>query len=250
MTVVISTSAPFGPHPEDYVSQSATLYRLQMLDSEAEAKQHRLSEIEASLGQTTEVRQTLEAFERVETNLRALKTKARDLELGIATIGEKAAHVEKKLYSGGRANPKELRDMQGQVAALQRRHKALEEELLAAMIAVEEAQEHVAEAQASMEAAQARHAASQSDLGEEQAALQARLEELEAERESECARLKPGHLQLYTRLRQSRGGVAVARVEDGACGACGTQPSSAIIQRARHGEIIQCPNCSRVLYAP
>jgi predicted nucleic acid-binding Zn-ribbon protein len=232
------------------VSQSATLYRLQMLDSEAEAKQHRLREIEALLGQTAEVLQTREAFERAEANLRALTAKAQDLELEIATVGEKATHVEKQLYGGNRANPKELPDMQGQVAALQRRHKALEEDLLAAMIAVEEAQEHVAETRASMEAAQARHAASQSHLADERAALQARLEALEAERESECAGLKPEHLQLYTRLRQSRCGVAVARVEDGACGACGIQPSSAIIQRARHGEVTQCPNCSRVLYAP
>ena len=51
-------------------------------------------------------------------------------------------------------------------------------------------------------------------------------------------------------LRKRKGGVAVAQVEDGNCGACHVSLPTGTLS-ALHGEArVYCPSCGRILYRP
>jgi predicted nucleic acid-binding Zn-ribbon protein len=62
------------------------------------------------------------------------------------------------------------------------------------------------------------------------------------------ATISPNHLEPYQRLRREYAGLAVARVEDEGCNACGVQISDRQLARARLSEELSfCSNCERIL---
>ena len=77
----------------------------------------------------------------------------------------------------------------------------------------------------------------------------ARPRRLEAERETLRVTVGDNDRQVYDRLRQAKHGRAVSRFEDGACAACGLEPTPAVRQEARRGtDLVRCPGCDRILY--
>lgn len=51
----------------------------------------------------------------------------------------------------------------------------------------------------------------------------------------------------YEQLKKQKGR-AVVRLEQGICRGCGIAVTTAWLHRARTGEVVGCPSCSRILY--
>lgn len=229
------------------MSESSNLYRLQCLDSEADVKRQRLREVETALGENAALQQARQAVQDAQGQTHKWALRQRDLELEIAGLADKASHAEQRLYSGVLRNPKEMDDLQKEIAALRRRQKQLEDELLEAMIAREEAESVQAQAQKRLDEIQARWEAQQANLLREREALQGRLAEIEQARAALLPQIEPGDLAVYQPLRQRKGGVAVAQVLDGACSACGITLSPGVEWQLRQGKLVCCSNCERIL---
>ncbi|MCZ7542808.1 MAG: hypothetical protein M5R40_04390 [Anaerolineae bacterium] len=120
------------------MGKANALYELQSLDLEIGAKKARLSDVNGALGDERPVQKAQAQLAKIEADLRPLQTRHTDLELEIKTLETKARTAEDRLYSGAVTNPKELQDMQSEVASLKRRRAALEDQLLEVMIQVEE----------------------------------------------------------------------------------------------------------------
>jgi hypothetical protein len=73
--------------------------------------------------------------------LQTWQTQQRGLNLELAGVNDKARRSEQRLYSGNVKNPKELTDLQNEIEALGRRRAALEDEIIEAMIMVEDVQD-------------------------------------------------------------------------------------------------------------
>jgi predicted nucleic acid-binding Zn-ribbon protein len=227
------------------------LHRLQSIDSQADARRARLDEINALLGANEEVRAARERLDAVEEQLRAAQAHTTDLELEIASGDAKAKATTERLYGGATKNVRVMEDMEQELAALGRRREELEDDLLEAMVALDERQAQTDQARAELKAIEDKWAASQGDLAGEKQELEARLSELQAEREALLPQIDANSLSAYEKLRARLRGVAVATVEDGVCTACGVAPTSSVVQKARHGELdARCPTCGRILYAP
>ena len=70
----------------------------------------------------------------------------------------------------------------------------------------------------------------------------------EKERQQAAAQINPEDLAVYVRLREQRAGVAVSRVKDRACGACGSTLTAALNQAARSpSQVVFCDLCGRIL---
>ncbi len=232
-------------------SRAAALYALQQVDLEMDARQRRLAEIQAALGESQAVRQAQAEVAAAEAELHRWQTRQRDLELEVAGLASKLAETENLLYSGRIRNPKELSDLQAELAALSRYRQAREDELLEAMLNVEEQIEAVAAARRRLAEVEATTAMAQANLRDEAAQSQARLKTLAEERQLHLMGLSAADLALYEALRARKRGQAVARIEDGACSACGDAPPSSRLQQARQSEdLVTCANCERILYAP
>ena len=86
-------------------------------------------------------------------------------------------------------------------------------------------------------------------LTREQTSISDEVQRLQVERQAATSSVPEADLKLYNQLRQSRRGVAVARVTDTYCTACGSTLSAALLHAARSpNQITRCDSCGRILY--
>ncbi len=230
------------------VSQATLLYRLQTLDLAIAQRRARLREIETVLGKDEQVTQARQQLDSVEQALRPWQTRARDLDLEIKSLAQKIKDSDRALYGGKVRNPKELQDMQDDIASMQRRQSQLEDELLDAMMHSDEGQTAVTGAEHALKQTQARWAGSQHDLIDEQARLERELVDLEAKRKHAAADIDPDTLAKYEALRVKKRGQAVALLQNDSCKTCGVEQTSMIAQQVRQGnQLVYCNSCGRIL---
>lgn len=229
------------------MTEGTHLYRLQCLDSEEDAKQSRLVEVEAALGESIALMQARRALESVQVLVRRWTLQQRDLELETLGVTDKISRSEQRLYSGTVRNPKELADLQAEVAALRRRQQKLEDDLLEAMVEREETETAHAQAQRHLDETQALWSVQQADLMAEREMLQRRLAEIEQARAELLPSIEARELAAYQTLRRRKGGLAVVQVRDGACGGCGVGVPPSLDWQLRQEGLGYCGNCERII---
>jgi predicted nucleic acid-binding Zn-ribbon protein len=220
---------------------------LQCLDSECDAKQSRLAEIKAELGESQALKQARRALEDAETLVRKWTLRQRDLELKAQGISDKTTRSEQRLYSGTVKNPKELTDLQAEIASLRRRQQKLEDDLLEIMIEREEAEAVRTQAQQHLDETETHWSLQQVSLAVEQETLQKKLSETEQARAELLPSIDAGDLSTYQHLRRRKGGLAVTQVNGDACGACGMAISPNLKWQLRQEGLAYCSNCERII---
>jgi predicted nucleic acid-binding Zn-ribbon protein len=232
------------------MSRVSTLYHLQEIDLERDACRTRLAEIENALSDNPALQAARDRLLSAETRQRAARVVLQELELENSGLGDKIREAEQRLYGGAIRNPKELRDLQAEIESLKRRLAAGEEQQLNALIETEVAETESAGSQAELQQVESQSARDQSTLLTERDACQARLRKLDAEREAQLPSILEADRAVYERLRHTKHGRPLSRLEDDTCTACGIAPSALIRQEARRGaELVRCTGCDRILYA-
>lgn len=229
------------------MAQVQQLYRLQQIDTEIREKKQRLGEV---LRAQKEPEALLAARRQAETaaaELQQWQIRHKDLGLELSSLNNKARSSENRLYSGNVRNPKELEDLQKEVESLSRRRSALEDDILEAMIMIEETQAEKAaadEAQAEMEAEWEQRVAG---LKAQQNELALRLNTLNGLRQKQVALITPDLLAEYEQLSQRRGGIAVAALRGNECQGCQLTVSANKVKDAAEGKLVYCGSCGRIL---
>lgn len=227
----------------------AELYALQERDAALDARRAALADIEARLGESAEVEEARRTLAERQEAFRAAEKRFREREFETDELRRKIQPLEQKLYGGTLRHPKELADLQQDVESLKRRRSELEDHALEAMEAYEQAQAAVQEAHRTLEALEAAWQAEQAELRRRRASLAHEVAGLEEDRARQAAKVDGSLLGLYDRLRRTRSGRAVVRVEGGACQGCRISLPMNLLHRARSGsEVIQCSSCERILY--
>jgi predicted nucleic acid-binding Zn-ribbon protein len=171
-------------------------------------------------------------------------------EHAVASQQEKIKDTEGKLYGGSVSNPKELQDLQLESEALKRYLETLEERLLEAMLAMDEAQTAVDQAAQNLNKIEARQIEETAQLRGELSALKESVERLTIERDAALGDVDQEDLAHYENLRQHVGDHAVVLMRSGSCSACGVDLAHSQQQEVRNNEIpFSCPQCGRILYA-
>ena len=231
------------------MSRTSALFRLQEIDLELDSHRARLQAIEQALSDNPAVNLAQQQASAARGKFNAARVQTRSLEVEVQALGEKIADAEKRLYSGAITNPKELRDLEQDLASLRRRGEGLEEQELEAMIAAESAEGQMVASETQLQQAEAAALETQGTLTEERQHLQARVSELSGEREALAGAVLAEDHQLYGRLRQTKHGRALAKVAEGSCSACGEEVSSSQLQEVRRGAtLVRCCGCERILY--
>lgn len=231
------------------MSAALGLFRLQQVDRQMDQAQVRLSAIQKTLENDTELRAALEQVGKTGETHRQMEHTLREAEALVKTQQVKIEQAESSLYGGQVHNPKELQDLQNEIAALKRFRSTLEERQLDAMLEIETTQAALQAAEAALQGLQSRRGSEQIQLIEEQASLAHTLERLGAERLAIVSDVTSLALESYERLRQ-KSRVAVAEISDNSCSACGTTLNAALQQTARSTlQVSHCPTCNRILYA-
>ena len=230
------------------MNQAQALYHLQTIDLAISEHQSRLAEIEKRLGQNDKVITAETALQHAEDVLTPWQRQARDLELEIKSVSEQAETLEQSMFTSTRSSPKELQDMQDKVASLKRRRAKLEDDLLEAMIEIEQGQAARKEAAQALEQARKEWAEEQAALSTEKETLQQELTELNARRQEALKAVSEESLAIYETLRKSKRGHAVSELEGNMCKTCGVSQTSTIVQQVRQGhKLVFCASCGRIL---
>jgi hypothetical protein len=231
--------------------QAEALYRLQQIDLDILRQRQRLSEIDALLADNEAVKAAQETRDAAEDALKPLRTRARDLELALQTTNEKSQTSEKRLYSGNVKSPKELQDLQNEIAALGERKNDLEESLLMTMMEIEEAEDALKEAQDALAAVLAEAESDHGDLLSERAEIETRIAEQEDAREKAVTNVTPQNRKLYDTMKARKANRPISRMEGRLCTACGVEQTMTIASAVRkRDELVRCENCGRILVEP
>ncbi|HEY2980648.1 MAG TPA: C4-type zinc ribbon domain-containing protein [Anaerolineales bacterium] len=232
------------------MSAALGLFRLQNVDRQMDAAQARANAILQVLENDAELRAVLGRIEAAQAEKHAARQILLDAEASVKGQQQKILEAENSLYGGSVRNPKELQDLQTDVAALKRHLGTLEERQLEGMMQTESAEAVLVAAQADLEKLNARVGDEHRTLLEEQAGLTKDLQRLAAERQAVLSAIAAQALQTYEDLRQRRRGTAVAEVNENSCSACGTTLAAALQQNARSAtQMAYCPSCGRILFA-
>ena len=232
------------------MSAALGIYRLQVLDSRMDEIRGRLEEIRITLENDEDLRKAKDQVSKIDTAHKLALEKLKRAEAEVEKQKVKIEQTEVSLYSGNIKNPKELQDLQNESASLKRYLETLEERQLEAMLEEEAKEQSKQAALDALEKVKMRLADQNVTLMTEQQDLDKEFERLESERQAALAPLDTGLLTVYEQLRQDRRGLAVAKISDGACVACGTTLTPSQNQNARStNQILNCPTCGRILFA-
>ena len=231
------------------MSQPFKLYRLQQLDSQLDSVRARLTEIEVLLNDNEQLQQALLRSESAIASLNLTKKSLQKAENYTAQQRVKIEQTESTLYGGKIRNPKELQDLQNELGALKRYLAVLEDRQLECMLEEEQMGELEKNAALSLQQEHERMEKSHAALKIEQNRLIKEMAHLEDERRVAVSSIEEQDYLLYEQLRRDRRGVAVARVSDRACSACGSTLSAMLLQAARsQNQLNRCDTCGRFLY--
>ncbi len=231
------------------MSSPFKLYRLQQTDSQIDRCDTRVAEIETSLKDDEALKRGARTVQNTEQELNDFRKALRRAEDNVSVQRVKIEQTEATLYSGKVKTPKELQDLQNEAAALKRYLGVLEERQLEAMYAEEEADSQYDNAVHKLGKEQSRYNQKQSDLSNEKVKLENELDRLQGERTATTGSIPEDDLILYQELRVKRRGIAVAKVSNKACSACGSLLSATLLHSSRSpNQITRCDTCGRILY--
>jgi len=223
------------------------LYKLQQVDLEVQEKRRILKEVENFLGDDEPLIAAKSNLATQEEQLTETKKKQKRVEWELEDLQEKVRQVNHKLYNGNIKNPKELLNLESEVKSLKGRAKGKEDEVLELMVQVEELEDRVAISSKESQRLQKEWQEKQGTFGHKKTEIEVEIGELEKVRRGLAELIDLENLELYEQLRLTEG-QAVARVERGRCQGCHIALPTSQWQKAKAGELVQCNNCSRILY--
>ncbi|NDJ86030.1 MAG: hypothetical protein GYB66_09105 [Chloroflexi bacterium] len=226
----------------------STLYTIQTLELAIDKARARLEEIEAALAYNERVATCQDLLQAEKQSLQETRTRLSDLELEAASLSQKIDELDKVLYSGKIADPKELQERQIELEELRRRQQLLLENQSAAQAAHQAAAENVERLQLDLAEAIAERDQLDEGMTEEQHQLKALVNKKLKERKDIAKAIPADLLKQYRTLRKRKNGVAVALLDQSTCTACHIEQPRSHVQRViQSGELSYCIGCGRIL---
>jgi predicted nucleic acid-binding Zn-ribbon protein len=228
------------------------LLDLQALDTTLDQLAHRrrslpeLAEIQRLDGLVAGLR---DGVVRAETELSDLQREQDRFEREIDQVRTRKARDEERLASGAIGNPKQLQDMEHEVATLGRRQSDLEDGELEVMEKVEAVQGELDALVGQREQHLADRAAAERRRDDAWADIDADLERLAKERAELATTFPTELLDLYEKIR-TKSGTGAAAIQHGRCGGCRLDlmnNEKSYVRAAPVDEVLRHEECGRIM---
>ncbi|MFE4515905.1 zinc ribbon domain-containing protein [Kitasatospora sp. NPDC056783] len=229
------------------------LLDLQAIDSKLDQLAHRRrslpehAEIDKATADHTALKDLVVAAEAQKGDTARELTKA---EQDVEQVRTRADRNQQRLDSGAITSPKDLENLQHEIGSLAKRQADLEEVVLEVMERQESAVTRVEELSARLEhstvvlkEAEGRRDASFAEIDTE-------ADKVKRDRETVATVIPADLLKVYTKLRETQGGVGAARLYQRRCEGCRTEFSITelnAIKAEPADKVVRCENCSRIL---
>jgi uncharacterized protein len=232
------------------MSDSLNLYRLQQLDTRLAQIDARLKVIFDSLEKNVFLSDAKANLIKAQDKLKSSENSVTKLERDAQDKKIKIEQIESKLYSGGLQNPKELQELQQELALFKRQFSALEDQELEEMIALEKAQAELKNNLENHEQIRSQVELQNSHLVRERDNLKKESDRLNTERQATVQSINEKSLALYNEIREERHGIAVTTISENSCDSCGSVITPSQKQSSHHShQLFRCPSCGRIIYS-
>jgi uncharacterized protein len=188
----------------------------------------------------------LAEIDRLTAQRRELDDQVRDARIAVDDLTLEQRKVDADVEQ---VKTRRQRDQQ-RMESLQRRIVSLEDDELAVMERLDEAQRTLDSLTAQLSETDARLAELSASRDQKAAALEQSLGEVAGQRTPVVAELPADLLALYDRLRESKGGVGAALLRARRCEGCNLDIDNAELAQIRSASsdtVIRCEECSRIL---
>jgi predicted nucleic acid-binding Zn-ribbon protein len=187
------------------------------------------------------------ALDNAKLRVKQLETERKKLELEVDT---RKQQIEKySLQQFQTKKNEEYRALGNEIETCKAAIAKLDDQQIEFMEQIEGAQRQVAAANEEYLAAKKTADGRIAELKGRQAKLEQEFAKAESERNSRATEVDEVLRAKYDRLVKNKGGRVVVGIAHGVCGGCHMGISRSIVLQCQGGkEIIQCPNCSRILY--
>lgn len=185
-------------------------------------------------------------LERLESELRRLGLDLDKAEGELEIIETRFNEAETRLYAGG-MSAKETEHKRLEVRSLKGQMEALEERVLGLLDEKERLESEVAAAKGVVDELSEQETALEQTIAAEWKKIDAQVARKEQRKAEIVSGIPPELLTLYERLRRTKEGVAVGRLEDGQCGGCHLHLSAAEQLEAAETDPPRCVHCRRIL---
>jgi uncharacterized protein len=231
------------------MNQSAGLHRLQALDIKIAQYNSQIAHIKTIISNENDLTRIQKELDEEKNSLHHLEQQLKETSFLTSSLRIKTEQSESSLYSGTIKNPKELQDLQSEIKSLKKQIASEEEKEFDLMLTVEKQQSVVDEHSNRFNTENALKLGQNEKLIQELSLLQKEMDKIHVEREAAEKSLQQKDLEIYNRIRQHKGGIAVVDVIDNTCSSCGAEISQAEWQKARiSAEFIFCQGCGRIIY--
>ncbi len=235
------------------MAEMAKLYELQKIDVMSNKIRRRLLQLKELLTESEELKKAQTTVADLRTEHEKWKAEQNHAETELHSLKSRIEESNSTLMGGKVQNPKELESLQASVEAMQRQQDSVESGSVEAMYKVEELTKQLADAEKELDSLQQTWESSQAELGEEDLKLKRAYLHLKKQREQFIETIDPALAQRYEQMRQRKGGIAVATIENDTCGACHVQLPTGVLSTLRNQEEesqVLCPTCGRLLFVP
>lgn len=249
---------PSPRHREEHTLKADPAAQLKLLDLQAvdatldalTRRLHHLPEHE-SLAELTQRRGDV-TTRRSQAQIDAddLARAQRKADADVEQVKARRTRNRERIDAGLVSDPKQLQAMQHETGALDRRISDLEDEEIAVMEQLEEAQHRYAMLTEQLTDIEAQVEEQTRSKDAATAEIQAEMHQSRTEREKLSSELPADLVALYDRLRASLGGIGVGAIQHGRCGGCRLQIGTSELARfaaAPPEEVLRCEECNRIL---
>lgn len=236
-------------HEQSIKSQLEQLARLQALDLEMlERRRH----IEGARKKMESEQSALSKAQSGVQHLReSLDKLLKDRRAAELSVKEKAEQIEKL---GGQLYSVKTNDayhaLQSEIKQKKNENSSLEERVLEMMVGEDEMRAEILQAEKALNAEAGLARAGKAEEESHIQTLEKEIAEVKGRWDELARGVSPENLERYQRLRDAKGGLAVAKIENDICTGCRlTIRPQATIELKKYRALLTCDNCARILYA-
>ena len=145
----------------------------------------------------------------------------------------------------------EYQALDNQISFVQEKEAAIEDEILSAMLQIDQLNEELAQQQKEFDVAQERHNVQKAEYEREAKDLKAEIVKWGGKQQDFSHQIDPGLMDQYqARFKRYRQGL-VSLVVENACGSCHlTIPPQTLQETRKYEQFIRCGSCRLILYIP
>jgi predicted nucleic acid-binding Zn-ribbon protein len=234
-------------------ADQARLLDLQELDTALDRSVARrtalpeLAAIEQASARLAELRDQIALAEAAVSDIAREQTR---LENEVELVRTRAAKDQQRLDAGQVSSPRELENLQSEIASLARRQGDLEDDVLEVMERREGLETDLGKLESERTATEAERAEAEQRRDAAFAEIDAEVAATRQRRDSMAPQLPDALLTLYEKVRSSSGGVGAAALIRRRCSGCHLELAGSELRAAAaapEDEVLRCEECRRIL---